>query len=73
MAIGKKTRFEVFKRDKFTCQYCGQSAPDVLLEVDHIKPRSKGGPDDIVNYDTWLGYWETVRDHFSNWNPCGSE
>ena len=21
--ISKKTRFEVFKRDKFTCQFCG--------------------------------------------------
>ncbi len=21
--IGKKLRFEVFKRDSFTCQYCG--------------------------------------------------
>ena len=27
-AISKKMRFEVFKRDKFTCQYCGRSVPD---------------------------------------------
>lgn len=32
-SIGKKTRFEVFKRDSFTCQYCGQKAPDVILMI----------------------------------------
>ena len=36
--ISKKTRFDVFKRDSFTCQYCGKSAPDVVLQVDHINP-----------------------------------
>lgn len=50
--VGKKTRFEVFKRDSFTCQYCGAKAPDVLLQVDHIKPVSKGGGNDLLNYVT---------------------
>lgn len=50
--ISKTTRFEVFKRDKFTCQYCGASAPEVILEVDHIKPVSKGGTDDLMNLIT---------------------
>lgn len=50
--ISKKTRFEVFKRDSFCCQYCGKSAPDVVLEVDHIDPVSKGGSDDMLNYIT---------------------
>jgi hypothetical protein len=52
VAISKKNRFEVFKRDKFACQYCGRAAPDVLLQVDHIEPRSKGGTDDIINLIT---------------------
>lgn len=52
MAISKKTRFEVFKRDKFTCQYCGRAAPEVVLEVDHIQPNSKGGDDDMLNLVT---------------------
>lgn len=51
-AIPKKIRFEVLKRDKFTCQYCGKSAPDVVLEIDHIKPVSKGGNNDIMNLVT---------------------
>jgi hypothetical protein len=52
MSLSKKIRFEVFKRDKFTCQYCGHSAPDVTLQVDHIHPVSKGGDDDLVNLVT---------------------
>lgn len=50
--LTKKLRFEVFKRDKFTCQYCGQVAPDVTLHVDHIHPKSKGGTNDLVNLVT---------------------
>lgn len=50
--LSKKTRFEVFKRDKFTCQYCGRMAPDVILEVDHMKPVVKGGENDILNLIT---------------------
>jgi HNH endonuclease len=42
-AISKKTRFEIFKRDSFTCQYCGAHPPSVVLEVDHINPVSNGG------------------------------
>lgn len=51
-AISKKTRFEVFKRDSFKCQYCGKCAPDVILNVDHINPVSKGGANDLLNYIT---------------------
>lgn len=31
-------RFDVFRRDKFTCIYCGRSAPNVELHVDHKIP-----------------------------------
>lgn len=47
--IPQSVRFEVFKRDKFKCQYCGRYAPDVILEVDHILPVSKGGKNEIIN------------------------
>jgi len=50
--LSKKIRFEVFKRDSFTCQYCGAKAPDVILHVDHIEPWSKGGSNDIINLVT---------------------
>ena len=45
-------RFEVFKRDSFTCQYCGKSAPDVTLHIDHIEPVSKGGKTTLMNLIT---------------------
>lgn len=47
-----RIRFKVFSRNNFTCQYCGRRAPDVVLEVDHIKPRAKGGLDSIENFIT---------------------
>lgn len=50
--LSVRTRFEVFKRDRFTCQYCGKTPPDVLLEVDHIIPRAAGGGDEITNLTT---------------------
>ena len=34
------TRFNVFLRDRFVCQYCGSRSN---LTVDHVIPRSKGG------------------------------
>lgn len=50
--ISKKIRFEVFKRDSFTCQYCGRKAPDIILELDHINPVANGGDGDIMNLVT---------------------
>ena len=50
--ISKKARFEVFKRDQFTCVYCGQTPPKVVLHVDHVEPISKGGTNDINNLVT---------------------
>lgn len=47
--ISKKVRFEVFKRDGFTCQYCGKKAPEIVLVLDHIKPVAAGGENDILN------------------------
>jgi hypothetical protein len=52
MALSVRTRFEVFKRDEFTCKYCGRRTPDVVLEVDHIVPVCEGGSDDTVNLTT---------------------
>ena len=34
------TRFNLFLRDKFSCQYCGATSD---LTFDHLLPRSKGG------------------------------
>jgi hypothetical protein len=50
--LSKKTRFEVFKRDSFTCQYCGKRAPEIVLACDHINPVAAGGENDILNLIT---------------------
>ena len=50
--ISKKLRFEVFKRDSFTCQYCGAKAPDAVLHCDHIHPVAEGGKSEILNLVT---------------------
>ena len=51
------TRFNVFLRDRFSCQYCG-SRED--LTFDHIVPRSKGG----------TTTWKNVVAACSNCNLC---
>ena len=43
------TRFNVFLRDKFSCQYCGCKNE---LTFDHLLPRSKGGKTDWDNVVT---------------------
>ena len=50
--LSKKTRFEVFKRDGFTCAYCGRTPPNVILHCDHIIAAANGGGDDIDNLIT---------------------
>lgn len=51
-AISTRTRFEIFKRDQFTCQYCGGKPPAVILHIDHITPVSAGGTNDPDNLVT---------------------
>lgn len=51
-SISKKIRYDIFKRDSFRCQYCGRSAPDVILEIDHITPVAEGGGNDAFNLIT---------------------
>jgi len=37
------TRFNVFLRDAFECQYCGERTSAQDLTFDHVIPRSRGG------------------------------
>lgn len=52
MAVTKRTRFEVLRRDNHTCQYCGGKAPDVVLQIDHVVPVALGGDDKPGNLVT---------------------
>ena len=42
-SLTPKTRFEVFKRDRFKCFYCGRTPPAVVLHVDHVIAVANGG------------------------------
>ena len=46
--------WQVLSRDRYTCRLCGRSAEKhgVVLHVDHIVPRSKGGTDEMDNLRT---------------------
>lgn len=37
------SRRNIFKRDHFTCQYCGAQPGSRELTIDHVVPRSQGG------------------------------
>jgi 5-methylcytosine-specific restriction endonuclease McrA len=37
----KMTRYEIFNRDRYTCQYCGVQGRNLTL--DHVIPRYRGG------------------------------
>jgi 5-methylcytosine-specific restriction endonuclease McrA len=37
------SRANVFTRDKYTCQYCGERPPRSQLNLDHVIPRTLGG------------------------------
>lgn len=50
--ISRRLRFEILRRDGYTCRYCGASAPDVQLELDHVVPDTLGGSNDASNLVT---------------------
>lgn len=45
-------RWRIFARDSFTCRYCGQQPPDVVLEVDHVVAVANSGSNDDDNLVT---------------------
>ncbi|MGB1005886.1 MAG: HNH endonuclease [Thalassobaculaceae bacterium] len=49
------TRFNVFLRDRFSCQYCGERFPTPELTFDHVIPRSRGGRTSWDNVVTACG------------------
>jgi len=50
--IPANLRHEVFQRDSFRCRECGATNKETQLEVDHIKPVSKGGTNNSYNLQT---------------------
>lgn len=50
--ISKRLRYEVLRRDNHACRYCGATAPDVKLTVDHVVPVALGGTHEPSNLVT---------------------
>lgn len=49
MAISKRLRYEILRRDNHQCRYCGATASDTKLTIDHVTPVALGGSDDPSN------------------------
>ncbi len=45
----KFNRRNIYARDENTCQYCGKRTSTTELTIDHVVPRSKGGPTTWAN------------------------
>lgn len=43
------TRYNIYLRDNFTCQYCAEPFPAKDLTFDHVHPRSRGGLTEWTN------------------------
>lgn len=52
MTISKRLRFEVLRRDGFKCTYCGVTAIESELHIDHVVPTALGGGDIPENLTT---------------------
>lgn len=47
--ISLSLRFSVYARDEHTCQYCGRTPPEIVLQLDHVFPVTLGGTNAIDN------------------------
>lgn len=52
MAISQRLRFEILRRDGFRCRYCGTTADQGELHVDHVVPQSLDGDSSPGNLAT---------------------
>lgn len=52
MSVSKRLRFEILRRDNYACRYCGKTAAEIELNVDHVLPVALGGKDEATNLVT---------------------
>ena len=60
MAINEQTRQAVLIRDNCRCRACGFS-DTLIMEIDHVKPRSLGGLDDLDNLQALCSFCNNTK------------
>jgi 5-methylcytosine-specific restriction endonuclease McrA len=55
------TRYNIYLRDEFTCQYCAEEFPTEVLTFDHVIPRSRGGRTSWENVVAACGHCNHVK------------
>jgi 5-methylcytosine-specific restriction endonuclease McrA len=63
------TRFNVFLRDRFKCQYCAGKFPAAELTFDHVVPRCRGGQTSWDNVVAACSPCNQAKDKFSAMQP----
>jgi 5-methylcytosine-specific restriction endonuclease McrA len=63
------TRFNVFLRDRFKCQYCGGKFAAADLTFDHVLPRCRGGVTSWENIVAACSPCNQAKDKFSAMRP----
>lgn len=79
MSLSEETKQFVRRRARFACEYCGVSETSVggELTIDHFRPQSKNGGDEIENLvyacvrcNLYKGdFWVNNTDRATLWNP----
>ncbi|MEJ2184700.1 MAG: HNH endonuclease [Gemmatimonadota bacterium] len=60
-------RDRIFRRDDYTCVYCGQRFDADELTVDHVEPRVKGGDNSAGNLVTACAACNTEKGGAPAW------
>lgn len=64
------SKYNLFIRDSFTCQYCGKKFPKEKLTVDHVIPQVLGGKTEWENCVTSCGPCNNKKDN-KRLHECG--
>lgn len=65
----KYSRNNVYLRDNYTCQYCGEHFHADNLTLEHVKPRKLGGTSTWENTVAACGPCNSVKSHFEIMKP----
>lgn len=72
--IRTSVRYRVLKRDGFKCSYCGVSASESPLEIDHIHPVSLGGTNHMSNLCAACRDCNSGKSNdWDEWIPCSPD